>query len=239
MPLSKPPVSGERRMHQRVLINMLGRFMLSNRKEYPCQVLNMSPGGMALVTPVIGAIGERIIAYVDNLGRIEGKISRVFGGGFAVSIHATGRKRDKFASQLTWLANRDALGLPEDRVHDRLIPRNPKSHITLADGRTYDCAVIDMSLGGAAIAIDVRPLVGSTITLGKMRARIVRHLDHGLALEFTDIQNIHSLTDHFGAAESISIPAIEPFEATSGSDPEQSLLQDFPEDSEFPRAVNL
>lgn len=201
MPLAQPPSSGERRRHQRVLINSLGRFMLSNKKEYPCQVLNMSPGGMALVTPVRGGQGERIIAYVDNLGRIEGKISRVFDGGFAVAITATTRKRDKLASQLTWLANRNALGLPEDRVHERLVPKNPVTHIRLADGRTYDCRVIDMSMGGAAVAIDVRPLVGSDITLGKMRARIIRHLENGLAVEFLDTQNLRSLNDHFGLAQ--------------------------------------
>ena len=218
MPLAKPPVSGERRMHQRVMINLLGRFMLTSRKEYPCQVLNMSPGGLALVTPVIGTPGERIIAYVDNLGRIEGEISRVFDGGFALAITATYRKRDKLASQLTWLANRNALGLPEDRVHDRLIPKNPKSHITLDDGRTYECRVIDMSLGGAAIAIDVRPLVGSTITLGKMRARIIRHLENGLALEFSDLQNMQSLSNHFGITDPVAIENDEPIENPENMD---------------------
>ncbi|MBZ0218072.1 MAG: PilZ domain-containing protein, partial [Fimbriimonadaceae bacterium] len=80
---------------------------------------------------------------------------------------------------------------------------------------TYDCRVIDMSMGGAAIAIDVRPLVGSDITVGKMRAKIIRHLDDGVAVEFLDMQNITSLTDHFGLAEPMTkIP--EPHVHTPG-----------------------
>ena len=98
--------------------------MLADRREFPCQVVNMSPGGMALIAPVPGNAGERVIAYVDHLGRLEGKIARILENGFAMTIAATLRKRDKLAAQLTWLANRHILNLPEDRRHGRFVPRN-------------------------------------------------------------------------------------------------------------------
>src|ERR1700744_3609435 len=119
----------DRRRHQRVPVNLLGRYMLADRREFPCQVVNMSPGGMALIAPVVGEQGERVIAYVDHLGRLEGKIARLFQNGFAMSIAATARKRDKLAAQLTWLANRQILNLPEDRRHGRFTPRNPLAHL--------------------------------------------------------------------------------------------------------------
>ena len=53
--LKKPlflPFSEERRRFQRVRVNLLGRYMLADRREYACQVVNMSPGGMALIAPV-------------------------------------------------------------------------------------------------------------------------------------------------------------------------------------------
>ncbi len=198
MSLAALPEVGERRRFQRVKVNLLGRFMLTNKREYPCQVLNMSPGGVAFVTPVEGADGERIVTYIDHIGRLEGEVSRQFDGGFAVRIRATERKRDKLAAQLTWLANRNTLGLPEDRVHERVVPSDPTTSIVLPDNRKYDCKIIDMSIGGAAIAIDVRPALHSGVTLGKMRARVVRHLEDGIALEFSDVQNVASLHDHFG-----------------------------------------
>jgi hypothetical protein len=43
-----------------------------------------------------------------------------------MTLVATGRKRDKLAAQLTWLANSDILGLPEtdDTIGScRVIPR--------------------------------------------------------------------------------------------------------------------
>lgn len=191
-PLERSPAIGfaEKRRFQRVQVNLLGRFMLENKLEYPCQVINMSPGGAALITPIIGQVDERVIAYIDHIGRIEGKVARTFTGGFAMTINATDRKRDKLAAQLTWLANRHELNLAEDRRHERTVPKNPYSHITLADGRDYRCTVLDMSLSGAAIGIDVRPEIGTQVTLGKMRGRVVRHIEEGIAIEFAAIQNI-------------------------------------------------
>src|SRR5665213_2633105 len=92
----------DRRRHQRVKVNLLGRYMLADRREFPCQIVNMSPGGMALIAPVPGEVGDRIIAYVDHLGRLEGKIARPLNNGFAMTIGATSRKRDMLAAQLTW-----------------------------------------------------------------------------------------------------------------------------------------
>lgn len=103
------PLNEERRRHQRVRIDLLGRLMLENRQEYPCRIINMSPGGAAVMADAPGKVGERVIAYVDHLGRLEGKIARAFEGGFAMSIGATPRKREKLAAQLTWLANRQIL----------------------------------------------------------------------------------------------------------------------------------
>src|SRR6201747_2076328 len=118
------PHAEERRRHQRVRVNLLGRYMLPDRREYPCQVSNMSPGGMALIAPVAANPGERVIAYVDHVGRLEGVVARHFQNGFAMTISATPRKRDKLAAQLPWLANRHILGLPEDRRHGRITPKN-------------------------------------------------------------------------------------------------------------------
>src|SRR5437868_11054240 len=168
------PLSQERRRFQRVKVNLLGRYMLADRREFPCQVANMSPGGMAVIAPVSGQPGERVIAYVDHVGRLEGLIARRLDNGFAMTISATRRKRDKLAAQLTWLANRHILGLPEDRQHERVVPRNPRSAVTMPNGTSVTCRIVDVSLSGASIASDTVPPVGALVTLGKTPGRIVR-----------------------------------------------------------------
>jgi PilZ domain len=179
----------DRRRHQRVRVNLLGRYMLPDRREFPCQVVNMSPGGMALIAPVCGAAGERVIAYVDHLGRLEGRIARLFQNGFAMTISATERKRDKLAAQLTWLANRHLLASPEDRRHGRRVPRNPSGRLILPNGVNLTCRIIDVSESGAGVATDQRPAIGALVTLGKIPGRVVRHLEEGFAIEFTRLQH--------------------------------------------------
>jgi hypothetical protein len=197
--LSKPSLlalQDERRRFQRVRVNLLGRYMLADRREYPCQVSDMSPGGMALIAPVAGAIGERVVAYVDHIGRVEGKVTRVFENGFAATIAATPRKRDKLAAQLTWLANRHILNMPEDRRHGRFTPKNSAARLVMPNGVNISCRIIDMSESGAGIATDQRPPIGALVTIGKVTGRVVRHLEDGFAVEFTRLQHTDFLEEN-------------------------------------------
>ncbi|MEM7461113.1 MAG: PilZ domain-containing protein [Pseudomonadota bacterium] len=186
-------LSDRERQFQRVDLTLFGRYMLSNRQEYPCQVLNMSPGSAALMTPHLGDVGERVVAYIDHVGRLEGVVLRIFDGGFVISVNATERKRDKLAAKLTWLANRHELNLAEDRRHERIVPRQRATEIKLEDGRTYQTRIIDLSLSGAAIEMTVRPAIGTVMWIGNMRGRVVRHFDEGVAIEFAAVQTRDSL----------------------------------------------
>ena len=180
-PVSKPI---ERRRHQRVRVVLLGRYMLADRREFPCQTIDMSPGGAALFAPVKGGVGERVVAYIDQLGRIEGRIARHFENGFALETNMPLLKRDKLADQLTWLCNRHALGMPEDRRHERIIPSNPRSTLKLQDGREYVVKLIDISISGAAVACDARPAIGTPVTIGQTAGQVVRVFPAGIAVEF-------------------------------------------------------
>ena len=175
---------------QRVKVSVLGRYMLADRREFPCQVLEMSPGDAVVIAPVSGNPGEKVIAYLDHIGRVEGSITEPIEGGFVMDLAASPRKRDKMAAQLTWLANKDILNLPEDRRHERVVPDNRHSTVVLDDGRRYNCKIIDISLSGAAIELAVRPAMGTPVTLGRMRARVVRHFQDGVAVEFTSAQEM-------------------------------------------------
>lgn len=191
------PARTERRDFQRVRVKVYGRYMLEDRSEYPCQVIDMSPGDVALRTAKRGALGERVIVYLDQIGRVEGVVTRSLEDGFAMTIIASDRKRDKLAAQLTWLANKHELDLPEDRRHERVSPRNPITTLDLGDGRQYRCRIVDLSLSGAAIEIEVKPAIGLPVTLGTMRGRVVRHFEDGIAVEFAALQREDTLLEHF------------------------------------------
>ena len=172
------------RRFQRVQLSLLGRCMFPDQRECPCQLLSISPGDAEFVSPFSAKIGERVVAYIDNIGRIEGVILDQSEHGFVMSISASHRKRDKLADTLTWLANRHVLNLDEDRRHLRRTPKRSDSNVVLADGTTHAVRVIDMSLSGAALATTLRPPLGSPIRLGRLGARVIRHFDDGIGIEF-------------------------------------------------------
>ncbi|QCK87938.1 PilZ domain-containing protein [Phreatobacter aquaticus] len=187
------PSSEESRRFQRVRVDVLGRFMLSDRREYPCQVVEMSPGGALVIAPVVGKLGERVVAYLDHIGRIEGMVVRVIETGFAMTIDASPRKRDKLADQLTWLANRQILGLPEDRRHERITPVNPFTTITLPTGEKVPVRVLDVSMSGAAVSGAPGIKVGDIVQISRTMARVVRILEKGFAIEFSRQQQVETI----------------------------------------------
>jgi hypothetical protein len=130
-----------------------------------------------------------------GLCRLEGTVSRLAENAFVIQINATDRKREKLAAQLTWIANKHELGLPEDRRHDRLTPRNTLTELTLEDGSRYSCRLMDLSLSGAAVDVEIRPPLGTPVRLGNMRGRVVRHFMEGDAIEFASVQSREALTD--------------------------------------------
>lgn len=187
-PASTPTGTADERQYSSVTVSVQGRFMRADHSEHDCIIDTMSPFDAVLSCSTKPEIGERIVAYLDYLGRIEGKVSATGHRTFTITLNATDRKRDKLSAQLTWLANKHELSLPEDRRHERVAPSQAAAEIKLDDGRRYPCRIIDLSVSGAAVEIDVRPAFGTMVVLGNMRGRVVRHFQEGIAMEFTTIQ---------------------------------------------------
>ncbi len=174
--------------YQTVVVNLQGRLMCANFEEFECVAVEMSPGEVEFKCSALPHVTERIVSYIDHIGRIEGKVTELVKNGFRIAVNATDRKRQKLAAQLTWFANRSELGLPEDRRHERIVPRNPNAEIRLPDGDTCPCRIVDLSMSGAALELNARPDIGTQVILGTMRARVVRHFEDGIAIEFATIQ---------------------------------------------------
>lgn len=188
----------DRRRYKRISVTLLGRFMRENKEEHACRLVDVSAGGAAVTSPVSVAVGERVVAYFDHIGGIEGVVVRQFDGGFAFSINATRHKREKLAAQLTWLANRAELGNEDGRRHERITPKDGEQTLQLAEGLVLSCRVLDVSISGASIATAARPELGTEVLLGKLRGRVVRHHPQGFGVQFLDIQHPTALRRYFG-----------------------------------------
>ncbi|WP_131115444.1 PilZ domain-containing protein [Lichenihabitans psoromatis] len=190
------PPGAERRRHQRVRVQLLGRYMLGDRQEYPCQAIDMSPGGASLVAAVKGITGDRVVCHLDQIGRVEGVIARLTETGFAIQISVPLVRREKLAEQLTWLANRQALGLLDGRRHIRIVPRLGRTTVTTQDVKTMPARLLDVSLSGAALQCDIRPAIGATVSIGNTRGRVVRASAGCLGIEFDALLPIDTFDEH-------------------------------------------
>ncbi len=190
-------ITPDRRRHKRVTLTLLGRFMRANKQEYPCKLHDISVGGCALMAPVDVEPNERIVAYFDHIGGIEGSVVRNFEGGFTLRFAITHHRREKLAAQLTWLINRDVLHEIDERRHERIVPRNGNTHVNVG-GVAIPCQVLDVSISGASIATAARPPIGEEVLLGKLRARVVRYHEQGVGLQFLDTQAPTALRRYFG-----------------------------------------
>ncbi len=190
-------ITPDRRRHKRVILTLLGRFMRANRQEFPCKLVDISVGGASMMSPVEVNLEEKIIAYFDHIGGVEGTVVRCFDGGFAIKFQATQHRREKLAAQLTWLINRDQFPGLDQRRHERIAPKNAASSLKVGD-QTVACQVLDVSISGASIGTELRPPIGTEVTLGRLRARVMRHHDQGIGVQFLDIQAPAALRRYFG-----------------------------------------
>ena len=188
----------DRRRHKRFSLPLLGRFMRANKQEFPCRLNDISVGGAALMAPVEVDIGERVVAYLDEIGGIGGEVVRGFDGGFAIKLRASQHKREKLAALITWLVNKEILGGSFGRRHQRMAVLNKTSTLKLADGSTADCSVLDVSLSGASIGTDARPQIGDVVMFGKLRCKVMRYHDRGIGVQFLDIPDPEALRRYFG-----------------------------------------
>jgi hypothetical protein len=172
--------------------------MRANREEHPCRLHDVSVSGAAIWASFDVEIGERVVANFDPLGVLEGTVCRLFAGGFAMTFIATQHKREKIAAQLTWLINRHELKDEGARQHPRApVVTGPQS-LTLAEGIVISCQVLDISISGASVGTPARPTIGSEIKLGNLRAKVVRHHDQGIGVQFCDVQSQNALRRYFG-----------------------------------------
>jgi hypothetical protein len=162
---------------------VFGRFMLPDMSEHPCQVTSITRDGAVFVTASIPSPGLAVVAYLEELGRIEAVSGEAVDKGFKVTFTASGARRERLNARIDWLQKKK-VGDSEARRHARYEPREKQSQITMGDGRIYPCEVMDISISGAAIKSDVIPSVGTYLMLGRMMGKVVRYIDQGVGIEF-------------------------------------------------------
>ncbi|HCJ72604.1 MAG TPA: pilus assembly protein PilZ, partial [Agrobacterium sp.] len=78
----------EVRLDDAVRVSFNGRLMLPDHEEYDCTATEMTAERAQFTCPGVARNGDRVIAYLQHIGRIEGTVTSLTASGFLIAINA-------------------------------------------------------------------------------------------------------------------------------------------------------
>jgi hypothetical protein len=158
-------------------------------RTFACRTKRVSPFRMIVDVPVIGKVGERLTSYFKDFGEFDGTITETLKTGFLMEIEMTRARRAWMSEKLTWLEKRQKdTSIRELREDARFVPQISHTVLTLADGSTHPCFIIDVSTAGVAVSAEYDPQVGTPLAVGACVGRVVRKFANGFAVKFVEKQ---------------------------------------------------
>ena len=175
-------ISAQQVQDVRFIGSVAGRYVLPDRRAahdgvapvLACRLRSISTRQFVCVAPVIGRPKEFISANFEHFGLLEGEVVRSLPTGMAVELKLDEAQRIKLGAQIAWKKSRALAKQPERREGTRILPRQPRTDLILADGSRLPCMVINVSPTGAGVSADLSPVLGTPVAVGKMVGRVVR-----------------------------------------------------------------
>jgi hypothetical protein len=159
-------------------------------RTFACRTKRVSPFRMIIDVPVVGKVGERLTSYFRDFGEFQCTISATMKSGFLMELDMTRARRAWMSEKLTWLEKKQKdANIEELRRDARFVPQVAHTYLTLADGSTHSCFIIDVSTAGVAISCEYDPQVGTPLAVGACVGRVIRKFSNGFAVKFAEKQN--------------------------------------------------
>lgn len=178
--LAKTLNKSDNRRFQRIPLDLPARIIVNGIDEFDGQLVNISPGDLAIKVNATVVKGDAAVVYVSGLDVIEGRIARTFPDGFALSFLLSRRRRTLLTEQLMLRANGPlAAGLGDRRTAPRHPGAEQRMVCRLPDGGSLYVRVLDTSVDGVAVEAPRKPAVGSSIHVGRQKAIVIRHTPRG------------------------------------------------------------
>ncbi|MEO1252268.1 MAG: PilZ domain-containing protein [Pseudomonadota bacterium] len=166
----------ERRRHPRIPGEIRAGILINGETNTVATVRDLSASGLNFEYDGDIAMEDGVIAYLDGGARLEGKVVRLFDGGFAISLSLSEHKRKRLAETLDRARaggrQMNQLAL-ESRLGSRVSGMRQSVKCEVAD-KQFSARIVDLSLSGVAIETDERLALDAFIVIGRMRGTVVR-----------------------------------------------------------------
>ncbi|KKC38876.1 hypothetical protein WH87_07345 [Devosia epidermidihirudinis] len=160
---------------------------------HACRVTSISTHQAVLVAAEVPRVGEKVATHFKDFGLLRANVVRKLPTGFVIEFEVDEAARTKLAAKIVWLKKHGTQQAADKRESPRILPRNPRSVLTLDDGTLMPCFVIDVSQTGVAVSATKSPAVGAAVAVGSLVGHVVRKLDVGFAVQFVDKQAAEGL----------------------------------------------
>lgn len=179
----------DERRYRRISLNLPAQIVVNTVDHYEGELLNISPGDMAIIADTKVVPGDAIVVRIKGLDVIEGTVARTFPDGFAVSFLLSKKRRTLLTEKLMLLSNQAfSTGLEDRRATPRHRNSSSRTVCRLEDGTALYVKILDVSVDGVAVDAPRRPAVGSAIHIGRQRGVIVRHTPRGFVVFYEAMQ---------------------------------------------------
>jgi hypothetical protein len=172
----------DRRKFERTKVALPARYLAPEGGEHDCETVDVSPNGVRFKAPQRPFIGDHVIAYVRDLGRVQGVAVRLLADGFAIAVGGTWRKTERLVQKIAWLQRKES---DDRRLFQRLELEGAEIALRCADGREQVVQIIDISSTGIAFHSDLKLDVGERVEIGRQQAVIARLFAGGAAASFS------------------------------------------------------
>ncbi len=175
-----------RRSYERTDLGLTVRFVTREDLETTGELIDISEGGLAMLTETAAQVGDPVIAYPEKLGRITGTVVRKFEGGVAIAFEMSESQREHLRKRIeSAVSGVPYIRLLENRKHKRItLNLDSEAHIE-AEGKSFKCQIADISETGSQIRAETRPVIGTMVRVGLLRGKVRRHTNEGFAIEFS------------------------------------------------------
>ena len=174
-----------KRQYERTELELTVRFTVGENEETTGRLLDISAGGLAMLTDAPAQAGDLVIAYPDGLGRLTGKVVRVFDGGLAIEFEMSDAQREALRKRIhSAVTGVPYIRLLDKRKHKRIELNLDSEARTEPDGDCFECQIIDISETGSQVRAKHKPALGEMVRIGSLRGEVRRHTDTGFAIEF-------------------------------------------------------
>ena len=158
--------------------------------------VGLSTLGIRLRSAALPKPGAKVICRIRDVGSMEAQVQRVGACDFDLAVIGRDPSPGDVARRLLSLSRQPTQQVDLVRVARRFVLSQQAVRVVLDDGTDVPATIVNLSALGVALQLDVPLTLGQSITVGRRRATVARHIVNGVGAAFAEPFEEGSVSEH-------------------------------------------